>query len=124
MPEPVKSCPPPALALGLAPQMPSFVLAGHALGVPSPREGARALRPAPVPHPALQEEENNVPGGRARPARQPPTERQPALHAFPRQRQQPQQHRKLVSQAQHQAGTGTVPSACWPRLAAAVGTAV
>lgn len=115
-----KSCPPPAL--GLVPQMSSFVLTGHALGVPSPREGACALRPAPIPHPALQEEEDNVRGCRACPARQPPTKRQPPLHAFPWQRQQPQQHWKLVSQAQHQASTGT--ALCMrPRLRAAVGAA-
>ncbi|KAL4678053.1 hypothetical protein H8959_020727 [Pygathrix nigripes] len=34
---------------------------GHALGVPSPGEGARALRPAPVLHPTLQENEDCVP---------------------------------------------------------------
>lgn len=85
----------------------SSVFPGDALGVPSPREGARALCPAPLPHPTFQEEEDSVPGGRACPARQPPAERQPALHPIPRQRQQLEQHGELVSQAQYQANTGT-----------------
>ena len=113
--QPPKGCPlpsPDGPGPSLAPSVPLlFAPAGHALGVPSPGEGARALRPAPVPHPTLQEKEDCVPWRRPCPARQPPTKRQPPLHAVPRQRQQPQQHREPVPQAQPQANTGTEPSA-------------
>lgn len=74
-----------------------FSLTGDALGVPSSREGARARRPAPVPHPTFQEKEDSVPRCCARPACQPSAKRQPPLHTFPWQCQQPEQHRKLVS---------------------------
>jgi hypothetical protein len=98
----------------LAPSRPvSFAPTGHALGVPGPGEGAGALRPAPIPHPTLQEEEDCVPRCCARPARQPPTQRQPPLHAVPRQCQQPQQCGQPVAQARHQANAGTGPWSFW-----------
>lgn len=118
MPEPVKSCPPPALALGLAPRCLLLSLVSHALGVPSPRRSP--CPPPSCPRPSSPSRKKTMFRGRARPCRQ-PHRRQPALHAFPRQRQQPQQHRSLspkhgIKQAQVQrplrAGHA-LRSGCW-----------